>query len=212
MSVTWQWAVRASEWCDPAATLITSSPVKDLIHRGWSLQRETAWHGRHFSHVFLVICLTHVWQIRYTTILIYCVSLIKWFIQSVTRLWLHVSFHMETELQTGCRTNCNTNFLCQMIFFYIDFCSCIRIYLYKPGYIICACVITDLASWSPWPSCPSDPRPQLHTSVSRDGSPSPASSGAAAWVRPAEDGLQAQGRRRRGDPERKTHDLMVKSW
>lgn len=77
---------------------------------------------------------------------------------------------------------------------------------------MCVCVLTDLASWSPWPSCPSDPRPQLQTSVSRDGSISPASSGAAAWVRPAEDGLQAQGRRRRGDPERKTHDLMVGSW
>lgn len=61
----------------------------------------------------------------------------------------------------------------------------------------------DLASWSPWPSCPSEPRPQLQTSVSRDGSPSSSSSsGAPAWVWPPEDFLHAFARCRRGDPER----------
>lgn len=39
--LTWQFAVRAREWCEPAATLITSSPDKGLIHRGWSLDTHT---------------------------------------------------------------------------------------------------------------------------------------------------------------------------
>lgn len=72
-------------------------------------------------------------------------------------------------------------------------------------------IIPDLASWSPCPSWPSEPRPQLHTSVSRDGSPSKATSSPVAWVWPPGDGLQAQGRCRRGDPERKPQNLKEAS-
>lgn len=72
-------------------------------------------------------------------------------------------------------------------------------------------IIPDLASWSPCPSWPSEPRPQLHTSVSRDGSPSMTTSSPAAWVWPPGDGLQAQGRCRRGDPERKPQNLKEAS-
>lgn len=72
-------------------------------------------------------------------------------------------------------------------------------------------IIPDLASWSPCPSWPSEPRPQLHTSVSRDGSPSMATSSPAAWVWPPGDGLQAHGRCRRGDPERRPQNLKEAS-
>lgn len=69
---------------------------------------------------------------------------------------------------------------------------------------ICSLVLqSDLASWSPWPSCPSEPRPQLQTSVSRDGSPSSSSSCAAAWVWPPEDFKYVLARCRRGDPGKK---------
>lgn len=62
----------------------------------------------------------------------------------------------------------------------------------------------NLASWSPCPSWPSEPRPQLHTSVSKDGRPSVATSQAAAWNWPAGDDLQPQCRCRRGDPNTET--------
>lgn len=54
MLVTWHWAVRAREWCEPAATLITSSPDKDLIHRGCSLQTHTCTQKFPVS-----VCLSH---------------------------------------------------------------------------------------------------------------------------------------------------------
>lgn len=40
--VTWHCAVSASEWWDPAATLITSCPVRDLMHKGCSLNTQSA--------------------------------------------------------------------------------------------------------------------------------------------------------------------------
>lgn len=70
---------------------------------------------------------------------------------------------------------------------------------------------SDLASWSPWPSCPSEPRPQLQTSVSRDGSPSSSSSCAVTWVWPPEGFKYALARSRRGDPERKKKTLFTKT-
>lgn len=92
----------------------------------------------------------------------------KWFIQSVHMTITAQSFPMETELQTGCRTNCDANFLCQMIFYYIDFCSCIRIHLYKLGYtIICVCVCAcvrrpgELISVAQLPLRPAAPAPHF---------------------------------------------------
>lgn len=95
------------------------------------------------------------------------------------------------------------------LFSFIQISVYVEHYIYKSEdtWKVCVFVCPDRLSSSPWPSWPSDPRPQLQTSVSRDGSLSPASSSAAAWVWPLDAGLQAHVRRGRGDPDRKTCNI-----
>lgn len=57
-SVTWQVAVRAREWWEPAATWTTSSPDKALIRRGWSLDGDTHRHADTDTHPHPLFSLT----------------------------------------------------------------------------------------------------------------------------------------------------------
>lgn len=70
--VTWQAAVTAREWWDPAATWTTSSPDNVLIHRGWSL--------------------THTFQTHYVRDFHYCIHFwlgerIKLFVSFCSPTW-----------------------------------------------------------------------------------------------------------------------------